>query len=63
MLVGRNPPERALAPNCDEKIQIQALNRAQPGLPTMAGRFGVVVRFTLARAHLAVQLPSFAPAG
>ena len=63
MLVGRNPPERALAPNCYEKIQIQALNRTQPGLPTMAGRVGVIVRFTLARTYLAGQLPSFAPAG
>ena len=63
MLIGRNPPERALAPNCDEKIQLQALNRAQPGLPTMAGRVGAIVRFTLARTYLAVQLPSFAPAG
>src|SRR5215216_6091657 len=28
-----NPPEHALVLSCDEKSQIQALNRTQPGLP------------------------------
>ena len=35
-----NPPERALVLSCDEKSQIQALNRTQPGLPMKAGRCG-----------------------
>jgi transposase len=33
-----NPPERALVLSCDEKSQIQALNRTQPGLPMKKGR-------------------------
>lgn len=37
-----NPPERALVLSCDEKSQIQALNRTQPGLPMKAGRCGTV---------------------
>jgi len=37
-----NPPERALVLSCDEKSQIQALNRTQPGLPMKAGRAGTV---------------------
>ena len=32
-----NPPERALVLCCDEKSQIQALSRSQPGLPLKAG--------------------------
>jgi transposase len=35
-----NPPEHALVLSCDEKSQIQALNRTQPGLPMKAGRAG-----------------------
>ena len=37
-----NPPERALVLSCDEKSQIQALKRTQPGLPMKAGRAGTV---------------------
>ena len=37
-----NPPEHALVLSCDEKSQIQALNRTQPGLPLKAGRAGTV---------------------
>jgi transposase len=37
-----NPPERALVLSCDEKSQIQALNRTQPGLPMKTGRAGTV---------------------
>ncbi|WP_409054624.1 IS630 family transposase [Variovorax sp. GrIS 2.14] len=37
-----NPPERALVLSCDEKSQIQALDRTQPGLPMKRGRFGMV---------------------
>lgn len=35
-----NPPEHALVLSCDEKSQIQALNRTQPGLPMKKGRAG-----------------------
>jgi transposase len=35
-----NPPEHALVLSCDEKSQIQALNRTQPGLPMKPGRAG-----------------------
>jgi transposase len=35
-----NPPEHALVLSCDEKSQIQALNRTQPGLPMKRGRSG-----------------------
>jgi transposase len=35
-----NPPEHALVLSCDEKRQIQALNRTQPGLPMKRGRAG-----------------------
>ena len=37
-----HPPEHALVLSCDEKIQIQALNRTQPDLPMKAGRAGTV---------------------
>lgn len=33
-----NPPEHALVLCCDEKRQIQALDRTQPGLPLKRGR-------------------------
>lgn len=33
-----NPPEHALVFSCDEKSQIQALDRTQPGLPLKPGR-------------------------
>jgi transposase len=33
-----NPPEQALVLSCDEKSQIQALDRTQPGLPMGPGR-------------------------
>jgi len=33
-----NPPEHALVLSCDEKTQIQALDRTQPGLPMKRGR-------------------------
>lgn len=35
-----NPPEHALVLSCDEKSQIQALNRTQPWLPMKPGRAG-----------------------
>jgi transposase len=37
-----NPPAHALVLSCDEKSQIQALNRTQPGLPMKAGCAGTV---------------------
>jgi transposase len=33
-----NPPEHALVLSCDEKSQMQALDRTQPGLPLKKGR-------------------------
>lgn len=33
-----NPPENAIVLSCDEKSQIQALDRTQPGLPLKKGR-------------------------
>src|SRR5271166_445732 len=35
-----NPPEHALVLSVDEKSQIQALDRTQPGLPMKKGRCG-----------------------
>ena len=37
-----NPPERALVLCADEKSQIQALDRTQPGLPMKRGRAGTM---------------------
>ena len=37
-----NPPEHALVLSCDEKSQIQALDRTQPGLPIKQGRAGTM---------------------
>jgi transposase len=37
-----NPPERALVLSLDEKSQIQALDRTQPGLPIKPGRCGTM---------------------
>ena len=36
------PPDHALVLSCDEKSQIQALNRTQPGLPMKTGRAGTL---------------------
>jgi transposase len=36
------PPEHALVLSCDEKSQIQALDRTQPGLPLKKGRAGTM---------------------
>ena len=38
----RNPPENALVLCVDEKSQIQALDRTQPGLPLKRGRAGTM---------------------
>ena len=37
-----NPPEHALVFCVDEKSQIQALDRSQPGLPMKKGRAGTM---------------------
>lgn len=37
-----NPPERAMVFSVDEKSQIQALDRTQPGLPIKKGRCGTM---------------------
>jgi len=37
-----NPPDRALVLSVDEKSQIQALDRTQPGLPLKKGRAGTM---------------------
>ena len=37
-----NPPENAIVLCCDEKSQMQALDRTQPGLPLKKGRCGTV---------------------
>jgi transposase len=37
-----NPPEHAIVLSCDEKSQIQAINRTQPGLPMKPGRAGTM---------------------
>lgn len=37
-----NPPEHAIVLSCDEKSQIQALDRTQPGLPMKKGRAGTM---------------------
>ena len=37
-----NPPQHALVLCCDEKSQVQALDRTQPGLPMKKGRAGTM---------------------
>lgn len=37
-----SPPENAIVLSCDEKSQIQALDRTQPGLPMKKGRSGTM---------------------
>jgi transposase len=37
-----SPPQNALVLSCDEKSQIQALDRTQPGLPLKKGRLGTM---------------------
>lgn len=37
-----NPPEHAVVLSCDEKSQVQALDRTQPGLPMKRGRCGTM---------------------
>ena len=37
-----NPPDRAVVLSVDEKSQVQALDRTQPGLPMKKGRAGTM---------------------
>ena len=37
-----DPPDKALVLSLDEKSQIQALDRTQPGLPMKKGRAGTM---------------------
>ena len=46
-----NPPEHALVLCIDEKSQIQALDRTQPGLPMKKGRAGTMTHMTSAMAR------------
>jgi hypothetical protein len=39
-----NPPDHAIVLSVDEKGQIQALDRTQPGLPMKKGRAGTMTR-------------------
>ena len=41
-----NPPERAVVLCCDEKSQVQALDRTQPGLPLKRGRAQTMTTIT-----------------
>ena len=43
-MIGRylNPPEKAIVFSVDEKSQIQALDRTQPGLPLKPGKTGTL---------------------
>ena len=46
-----DPPERALVLSVDEKSQIQALDRTQPGLPMKKGRAGTMTHDLQAPRH------------
>jgi hypothetical protein len=53
-----NPPDHAVVLSVDEKSQIQALDRTQPGLPMKKGRAGTMthVLAELCRRMLACDL-------
>ena len=40
-----DPPAHAIVLSVDEKSQIQALNRTQPGLPMKKGRLGTMTHY------------------
>ena len=52
-----SPPEHALVLCCDEKSQIQALDRTQPGLPMKRGRAATMRMTTSATARPPCLLP------
>jgi transposase len=49
-----NPPEHAVVLSIDEKSQIQALDRTQPGLPMKKGRCGTMTHMWTASSSQAV---------
>jgi hypothetical protein len=53
-----DPPEHALVLSLDEKSQIQALDRTQPGLPMKKGRCGTMTHATSATARRGCSPPS-----
>ena len=53
-----NPPDQAIVLCVDEKSQIQALDRTQPGLPLKKGRVGTMRTTTSAMALRAYSLRS-----
>ena len=52
-----NPPDNAVVFSFDEKSQIQALDRTQPGLPLKKGRAGTMTRLQAARHHHPLRGP------
>ena len=46
-----NPPAHAIVLSLDEKSQIQALDRTQPGLPLKPGKCGTMTSSGTARPH------------
>jgi len=52
-----DPPDKALVLCIDEKSQIQALDRTQPGLPMKKGRAGCSI-LTLSSSEVGQGLPS-----
>ena len=55
------PPDRALVLSVDEKSQVQALDRTQPGLPMKKGRAGTMRTTTSAMAPLPSLPRSMSP--
>ncbi len=55
-----NPPAHALVLSCDEKSQIQALDRTHPGLPLKQGRAGTMTH-DYVRHGTTTPSPSFGP--
>jgi transposase len=53
-----NPPDHAIVLSVDEKSQIQALDRTQPGLPMKKGRAGTMTTITNATAPRPCSPPS-----
>jgi hypothetical protein len=51
-----NPPDKALVLCVDEKSQIQALDRTQPGLPMKEGRAGTMTHDYMARRRCLLRL-------
>ena len=58
-----DPPDKALVLSVDEKSQIQALDRTQPGLPIKKGRAGTMRMTTSATARRHCSPRSTSPSG